>query len=67
MAQPSPVVRRSAYNWQPHWVSRLGWARFTFSMSRRSDCTAETREAHQYLHDLRDLGNTILVVEHDPR
>ena len=36
-------------------------------MSRRSGCiAADTHRLIKILHDLRDLGNTILVVEHDP-
>jgi len=36
-------------------------------MSRPSACTAAIRTGLiKILHDLRDLGNTILVVEHDP-
>ena len=36
-------------------------------MSRRSDCISrDTHRLIKILHDLRDLGNTILVVEHDP-
>ena len=36
-------------------------------MSRRSGCIHATRIGLiKILHDLRDLGNTILVVEHDP-
>ena len=35
-------------------------------MSRPSGCTAATPAADRHSGKLRDLGNTIVVVEHDP-
>ena len=42
------------------------WARATFWTSRRSDLHArDTARLVRILEELRDLGNTIIVVEHD--
>ena len=49
-------------------VSVHDWSeRVTYSTSRRSACIAATQPASVgILEELRDLGNTIVVVEHDP-
>ncbi len=56
-ASASAWHRRSAHAW---------WARSIYWTSRRSACISATmRSSSRRLQDLRDLGNTIILVEHD--
>ena len=61
----SPAARRSGFAWPARSAAACA-ACCTCSTSRRSACTrATTRRLLAALHKLRDLGNTLLVVEHD--
>jgi excinuclease ABC subunit A len=62
---PCPAARRSASGWPAR--SAPAWsASCTCSTSRPSACTSATTSAcSATLTPLRDLGNTVIVVEHD--
>ena len=64
-ARRSPAARRSASAWPAR--SAAGWsACSTSSTSRRSACTrATTTGCSPRSQRLRDMGNTVVVVEHD--
>ncbi len=62
----SPAARRSASG-SPTRSARSSSTRSTCSTSRRSVCTPRDMDRLlRLLHRLRDGGNTVLVVEHDP-
>ncbi len=59
-------AKRSEFSWRPRWV-RVWWDACMCWTSLPSGCTRrDTHRLIKILQDLRDLGNTILVVEHDP-
>ena len=61
----SPVVKRSVFA-SRHSSAASSRGCSTSSTNRRSVCTnATTSGSIRTLHRLRDLGNTVLVVEHD--
>ena len=61
----SPAARPSASGWPPR-SAPAWWACSTSWTSRASGCTSGTTSAcSRTLRGLRDLGNTVIVVEHD--
>ena len=64
--RPCPEEKPSEFSLRP--ASVRGWsAHVMCSMSPPSACIRETRQRLvRILEELRDLGNTIVVVEHDP-
>ena len=62
----SPAARRSASSWPRRWVRIWSGALYVLDEPSIGLHPRDTTRLIEILKGLRDLGNTLLVVEHDP-